>query len=74
MKLEIYDIELSEKKIENLIRAFSGFNLMEDLFEYLKKVGWKMNVKCGQPFPILDSYYIHFKPTYYEANRTICKW
>ena len=39
MKLEIYDIELSEEKIENLIRAFSGFNLMEDLFEYLKKVG-----------------------------------
>ena len=33
-----------------------------------------MNVKCGQPFPILDSYYIHFKPTHYEANRTICKW
>ena len=39
MKLEIYDIELSEEKIENLIRAFSGFNLMEDLFEHLKKVG-----------------------------------
>ncbi len=39
MNLEIFDVNLSDEQTLNLIRAFSGFNLLEDLIGHLKKVG-----------------------------------